>query len=257
MILLILFLCIPSVLTTTNSSWESALINELRYSHEGIVTGQKATFRFKIVNSTAKQELAIDSYCFSTTFIGEEFHEKRTDFDEIPTSESEYHGALKMTGLEEEEGNYLVCVIFRNSSGHAISSSRFCHVISVNDRCTLEPPKGEFHDGRIFILLPFVVFIWLAAFLFSCIRDYVYRPRTIDAILKSLPKHHADNLEQLAPDAEKRRRRSTQPALGKRLREDSVLSLSCDPSDKDYFNYHVTNNGPLQTVAEADDEEMP
>ncbi|CAF0757446.1 unnamed protein product [Adineta ricciae] len=257
MLLLIFFLCIPSVLTTTSSSWESVLINELQYSHEGTVTGQKATFHFKIVNSTAKQELAIDSYCFSTTFIGEEFHEKRTDFDEIPTNESEYHGSLKMTGLEEEEGNYLVCVIFRNSSGHAISSSRFCHVISVNDQCTLEPPKGEFHDRRILILLPFVIFILLAAFLFSCIRDYVYRPRTIDAILKSLPQHHAINLEQLAPDADRRRRRRTQPELDKRLRDDSVHSLTYDPSDKNYFNYHEMDNGSLHTVAEADEEEMP
>ncbi|UJR22232.1 hypothetical protein I4U23_025295 [Adineta vaga] len=254
MLLLLLILCSLSISATTDDLLESSRINELKYSHEGKVTGQRAIFTFHISNSTAKHELGIDSYYFSVTFIGEEFHEKRISIVSIPINESVYVGKLNMVGLEEEEGNYVVCVIFRNNvTNYSIASSRFCHVISVKDRCLLEAPSDMFHNRQIFVLLPFVVIILVMAFLFSCIRDYIYRPRTIDAILKSLPQHHATNLEELAPFADSRRHRQTQPALNKRLREDSVDSINYDPNgDRRYSAYHNLDREPLETVMEDD-----
>jgi len=252
LILAILFVPIKTDLLSNETLLEMEKFNGLPYSQESEVTGLRAVFRFKISNTTyAVDELNIVSYYFSTTFIGEEHHEKRTPLSNITNNEINYHGELKMINLEEE-ANYLVCVFFINSSGHVIGSSRFCYIVSVSDDCQLKEANATFDNRQVYVLLPFVALILVFAVVFSCIRDYVYRPRTIEDILKTLPEHHATRLASLAPEADQRRRRQTQAELNNRLREDSVLTINYDPNntDNDYHNYHGIDNVSLDMIPE-------
>ena len=165
------------------------------------------------------------------------------------TNEITQHDKLMMKNLEEE-GNYLICVFFLNQST-VIGSSRFCHVISVSGNCELEEGEKTFTNRHIYILLIFVFVLLVATVIFTCVRTYINRPRTIEALFETFPEHHTENLKTLAPDADNRRRRRTQPALNNRLREDSVLSVIYEPNgDGDYHNYHGTDNLSLDTVPE-------
>jgi hypothetical protein len=256
MLPLLLIFIIPHVSTKTDglsneTLHEIELLNDLKYSHESKIIGHNATFTFKIYNTTyARDILGITLYYISITFIDEERHEERTNLTDLSTEEIEYHGDLIMAHLDEE-GNYLICVFFLNDSLDLIGSSRFCHVISVAETCELKVADNTISNRHIYVLLIFVVVILLTAVIFSVIRDYVYRPRTIDALLKTLPTHHAHNLENLAGDADTRRRRRTQPTLNNRLREDSVLAVEYDPNaDHDYHNYHGHDNLSLDTLTE-------
>jgi len=257
MILLLLILIIQYVSGSDDTLSNETLaeirkLNEMEYSQESIVTDQEAEFRFIISNTTyARDELGIDSYYYSITFIDEERYEERMPIQNLPTNETTYHGILKMKGLEEEE-NYLICVFFlKNNQTDLIVSSRFCDVVSVSGNCKLEPAEKTFEGSHIFVILGFAVFLLTATVLFTCIRDYVYRPRTIEALLKTLPEHHAINLENLAPTADGRRRRRTQQELDNRLREDSVLTVNYDPdADHEYAIYHGHDNMSLDTLPE-------
>lgn len=225
-------------------------INTMEYSHEIIITGREAEFKFTIHDTNYAYEVFnIDSYYYSITFQGEEYHEDRVAIENISNHDTEYHGQLKMTDLEEE-GNYLICIIFLNRT-IKIVSSRFCHVVSIPGNCNLEPTEKTFNDRHVIVVVSCGAFLLVTTVLFTCIRDYVYRPRTIEALLKTLPEHHAQNLETLAPTADERRRRRTQPALNNRLREASVLTIEYDPNaDHDFYNYHGHDNASLEIVAE-------
>jgi hypothetical protein len=251
LILAILSVPIKTDFLSNETLLEMENLNGLPYSHESEVTGLEAVFRFKISDTNyAVNELNIVSYYFSTTFIGEEHHEKRTPLGNITNDEINYHGELKMINLEEE-ANYLVCVFFINSSGHLIGSSRFCYIVSVSGDCRLEEANATFGNRQVYVLLPLVAFILVFTVLFSCIRDYIRRPRTIEAILKTLPQHHATRLESLAPDADQRRRRRTEPTLNNRLRQDSVLTIDYNHNaDDEYYNYHGIDNASLGTIQE-------
>jgi hypothetical protein len=233
---------------------EIRLINELEYEHESKIIGLNAEFSFTIHNTTyARDVLGIDSYYFSITFINEQRHEQRINTT-LLDDEEPFYGQLNMKNLEEED-NYLICVFFLNDT-QLIGSSRFCHVVSVSDNCKLETAEGTFTNRTVYVLLIFVVVILLATFIFTCIRAYVYRPKTIEAILETLPDHQRQNLEKLAPTADERRRRRTQVDLDNRLREDSVLSINYQPdTDADFRNYYAQDNVSLDIVHE-DDETM-
>jgi len=227
-------------------------LNDMEYSYDIIVVGELAEFSFIIYNTTyAREELYIDSYYYSITFIGEERREERLSIVELPINETTYHGKLKMENLERK-GNYLVCVFFLKNQTDLVGSSRFCYVVSIANTCNLYLREEQFGDRHVFVILAFATVLLLITVLFTCIRDYIYRPRTIEALLKTLPEHHATDLETLAPRADDRRRRRTQPALNKRLREDSVLTISYDHNpDDEYMNYHNTyENASLDMVPE-------
>lgn len=132
-----------------------------------------------------------------------------------------------------------------------IGSSRFCYVVSVSNKCQLKISERTFDARYIYILLGLLGFFLIVIVVFSRIRRYVYRPRTIEDYLKSFPEHHRERLEVLAPNADERRRRRTQPALDKRLREDSVHVINYDPNiDHDYYNYYGIDNASLETLTE-------
>lgn len=253
LVLILMIQCILAdrELLTNETLAEIDKINEMEYSYEIIINGHEAKFIFTVHNTTyAKEKLGIDSYYYSITFAGEEHHEEREPIANLSTHEIEYQGTLTMLELEEEEGNYLICVIFLNGTT-IIASSRFCHVVSVSGSCSLEPTVKTFNDRHILVVLAFVFVILTITVVFTCIRDYVYRPHTIEAILKTLPEHHAQNLETLAPTADERRRRRTQPALTNRLREASVLTIEYDPNaDLDFHNYHGHDNVSLEILDE-------
>jgi hypothetical protein len=253
MIVLLLIFIIQCVFGNLNFLSNETLreLNEMKYYHESIVIGEEAEFIFTIFNTNyTRNILDIDSYYFATTFIEEERHEVRSDIVPIPTNETKYHGKLIMEGLEEK-GNYLVCVFFLTNKTELIASSRFCHVVSVSGNCDLEPAEKQFTDLHIFVILGFASVLLTATVLFTCIRAYIYRPRTTEALLRTFPGHHVQRLEVLAHMADNRRRRRTQQALSNHLRTESVYSIDYDPIvDHVYTNYHRYDNASLDTVPE-------
>lgn len=250
--LFVLLLFIQSISGEYDFLSDEALhqLNEMKYSQESIVYAEEAEFHFIIFDTNySRNVLGIDSYYFSITFIDEEPREVRLEKETIPNNTMEYRGLLKMENLEEG-GNYLVCVFFLNQT-NLIGSSRFCYVVSVGNKCQLEISEGTFDAIYLYILLGFVGVLLIIIVVFSRIRGYVYRPRTIEDYLKVFPEHHRVRLEDLAPTADERRRRRTQPALDKRLREDSVHVINYDPNtDHDYHNYHGIDNASLDTLTE-------
>ncbi|CAF0929111.1 unnamed protein product [Adineta steineri] len=246
-------LCVPDPTLPNATVLEIQNINKLEFSREEVVLGLTATFTFKISNlNYALNELHIESYYYSITFVGEEYHEERTPLEIIPsnTNETEYHGVLKMKNLEEE-GNYLICVIFINTTAHLIVSSRFCHVVSLSHDCKLEAADGTFDNQHIYVLLPFVAFMLLLVVIITRIKSFVKRPRTIEAILETLPQHHAQRLESLAPDADARRRRRTQQDINDHIRQDSVIEIQGNlGGDENFTMYYNTDNTSLETIQE-------
>ena len=262
MLLISLILIIPYVFgqqeefLANETLAEIKFINDLPYTHKSEVMGTRAEFIFNISNITyATDVLNIDSYYYSITYIDSKMHEQRANISDLTDDEVEntHRGVLQMSNLEEH-GNYLVCIIFLSNGTQIIASSRFCDVISVHGDCNLHVDDGTFTDGQVYVLLGFVFVILVFTIVFTCIRDFVYRPRTIEALLKTLPQHHAQKLETLAPSADDRRRRRTEAALNTRLRDDSVFSVTFSPNaDEDYHNYHGIDNASLDILDE--DEE--
>jgi len=252
MIILLLILTIQCVFGNWNfiSNVTLRQLNEMKYYHENTVTGEEAEFIFTIFDTNyARNRLGIDSYYFATTFVEEERHEVRSEIVSIPNT-TEYHGKLIMENLEEK-GNYLVCVFFLRNKTELIASSRFCHVVSVSYNCDLEPAEKQFGGLHAFVILGFVVLLLIGTVLFTCIRTYIYRPRTTEALLKTFPDHHVQRLEILAHMADNRRRRRTQQALSNHLRTESVYSIEYDPIvDHVYSSYHRYDNELLDTLPE-------
>jgi hypothetical protein len=225
-------------------------LNELKYSQESKIRGDDAEFRFTVFNTSyARNVLGIDSYYFSITYVSEESREVRLPPMELSTNTTKYQGILKMESLEED-ANYFVCVFFLNQT-NLIGSSRFCYVVSVSNRCQLVEAERSFDAIYIYILLGFVGVLLAIIVIFSTIRRFVYRPRTIEDYLNIVPQHHREYLENLAPSADDRRRRRTQADLDKRLREDSVPAISYNHNpDQNYYNYHGIDNASFETLTE-------
>ena len=246
-IVLLLFL-IQSISAQSNETLR--YLNEMKYSQESRVYGEEAEFRFTLFNTSyARNVLGIDSYYFSITYVSEDPREERLPPMEISTNTTEYQGVLKMESLEEG-ANYFVCVFFLNQT-NLIGSSRFCYVVSVSNRCQLVESERAFDSRYIYVLLGFVGVLLIMTVVFSYIRRYVYRPKTIEDYLQIVPEHHRSHLENLAPTADERRRRRTQAALDKRLREDSVPAISYQHNpDENYYNYHGIDNASFETINE-------
>lgn len=246
-ILLMQYVASETDLNSTESMHEVKLLNGLNYEHYSRVLGLTANFNFKINNlDYARKKLNITSYYISITFIDKHHQEERTEAEDFPKNESKYHGILKMKHLENEE-NYLVCVFFLKDYGtNLLGSSRFCHVISVSGSCDLESIKVSFTNQPVYLLLILVVVILGLVVLVSRIRDCIYRPRTIDAILRALPEHHAQDLEGLASVANRRRQRGAKRIPNLNGRNSSVSTVEYDPNaDHEFFNYHGYDTASL------------
>lgn len=225
-------------------------LNELEYSHEITIRNEDAEFTFTLSNTThARKVLGIDSYYLSITFIDKEYHEQQLPIVVIDTNATEYHGRLEMMHLEEE-GNYLVCVFFLNQS-LVISSSRFCHVVSVAGTCSLEIPEEIFNNRHAIILVGAALVLLIIIIVVSCIKGYINRPRTIEDHMKNFTQSHNEKLEAMATIGDGRRRRQPQQALGERFREDSVETIENQENiDDQFYNYHGIDNASFSTVPE-------
>jgi hypothetical protein len=231
-------------------------INGLLYGYRIHVMNEQADFSFTIRNVTyAKTILHIDAYYLSINFHGGMHYEERTESIDIPSNETIYHGELKMQNLVKD-GNYFVCVLFltRNRT-NLIGSSRFCHLIALSKDCNLENSDDTFDNQNALIVGLCAVVFLLSVFIISVIRNHVYRPRTIEAILKTLPSQHEEMLKNLADVAHTRRQRKPQNTLSNRLREDSVVTVDYDGNiDHDYHKYHGWDSTSLDIVDELDNQ---
>lgn len=252
---LLIIVCHLSLISAKTDQKSNNSINDLPYEHRSEVTGEEAEFSFTLKNvSHAKRYFQIDSYYYSITFNKKDRREERMETVELPSNATDYTGELKMEGLEEH-GNYFVCVFFLGQNGKIpIGSSRFCHLISVSGKCNLGVSVETFNSRHAMIVGIIVVLFFLFVAIVSGVRKYIYRPKKIEAILKTLPQHHAHILEQLAGEIDVRRQRRPQTALGKRLREDSLATLDFDPTvdrDHGYYIYHAYDNLSLETLDEG------
>ena len=226
-------------------------LNELQYSHEITIRDDEAEFTFILFNIThAREVLGINSYFLSITFVDEEHHEQQLPIVVIESSNnSEYHGRLMMMYLERE-GNYLVCVFFLNQSS-VITSSRFCHVVSVASTCDLEFSEGAFNNRHAIILVAAALLLLIIIVVVSLIKGYKNRPRTMADRLKSIHPSLTEKLEALGTLADGRRRRQTQQELIDRLQEDSLQTIESDQHiDDQYQNYHGFHNASFSTIPE-------
>ena len=252
-ILIIQYVAGETDLLSNETSLEIEKLNALEYDYDIEVIGHQAEFGFTIFNTNyAINELNIDSYYYSITFIDEQQHEERTALVDLPISHTEYHGRLKMKNLEHR--NYLICVFFlKNNRTDLIGSSRFCSVVSISGQCRLETTEVILSHAPTFFLIILVIALLAIIILFSWIRDYVYRPRTIQAILKTLPEDHARDLENLADAVNQRRRRRINPDLQNRIYISSASTDEYDIyGDREYCHYHEYNNGSSDTPNESE-----
>lgn len=251
-IIILLLLCLPLIFGEEFffSNQTQHLINELEYSHEIIIRNHDAEFTFTLSNiSHARHVLGINSYYLSITFIDREHYDQQLSIMTIESNTTEYHGRLEMMHLEEE-GNYLVCVFFLNQS-FVISSSRFCHVVSVAGTCNLEIPEEVFNNRQAIILVATAAVLLIFVVVVSCIKSFISRPRTIKDHMKNFTQTHNENLEALANVGDGRRRRQPQQILSKRLREDSVQTIENQENiDGEFYNYHGTDNASFSTLPE-------
>ena len=252
---LLIIVCHLSLISAKTDQSSNNSLNDLSYEYHSEVTGEEAEFSFTLKNvSHIMRYFQIDSYYFSISFNEKERREVRMETVALPSNATDYTGELRMERLEEH-GNYFVCVFFLGQNGKTlIGSSRFCHVISISGKCNLGESVETFDNRHAMIVGIIVVLFFLFVAIVSAVRKYIYRPKKIEAILKTLPQHHADNLEQLAGAIGVRRQRRPQPALGKRLREDSLPTLDYDPNvdrDHEFYNYHAYDNMSLDTLDEG------
>jgi hypothetical protein len=251
---LLIIVCHLSLISAKTEQRSNDSTNDLPYKHHSKVTGREAEFSFTLKNvSHVMRHFKIESYYYSISFNEDVRRETRMETVELRSNETSYTGILKMEGLEEH-GNYFVCVFFLSQNGsNLIGSSRFCHVISISGGCSLEEEAKTFDNPHALIVGVAVVVLFLFVAIVSIVRKYVYRPKEIQAILKTLPQGHAHNLEQLAVAVDVRRQRRPQTALGKRLREDSLVTLDYDSTnvDHEYYNYHAYDNLSLDTLDEG------
>ena len=237
-------------------------INDIKYSYETTVHEEDAEFTFKIENTSYPcQQLDIKHYLFSVTYINTEAHGDQTGIDSLPCDNNPYDGTLKIEGIEEHDNDFMVCVIFLSNNGtNPITSSRFCHVVSPSGSCDLTPHESTFSNQHVIILVGFVCVILLGTILFTCIRAYIYRPRSAEEILATLSEYHANDLTNLAPVADTRRRRTTAPQL-EHMREGSVAEIDFDRRFSSYHRFSTSHrfssfqgqdNQALETLDEQD-----
>lgn len=226
-------------------------INAFQYHYDIDKSGDQATFTFTLKNiSHASDVLRIQSFYFSITYIDENLKEVRLPENETILFENQ-SGVLKMENLEED-GSYFVCVFFlTDDHAHLIASSRFCHLITMNEGCQLEKSVKAFNNRHILILVAFSGAIFLLVVIITIIRKYIYRPRTTAAILESLPEYYAERLKDYLDEAHPRRHYQPAPALVSRLREDSRITIDYDPNvDHEFYKYHGRYNAPLDILSE-------
>lgn len=221
-------------------------LNRLNYTHSITVFGENVEFTFVIYNMTyATQILNIKSYYFSITPAGDGYIEERLEVVELPVGNITYRGVLRMENIEEG-GHYVVCIIFINDSSLSsiIASSRFCHLVSLDESCIFDESNDLFNDRLILLLVPCAVVIFGLVIIFSIIRHYVYRPREIEAILKTLPEHHAQRLKAMANDVDTRRFRRVAAAA---VPSDVEFDIE---NDNDFYNYHNYDNPSMEDEVE-------
>ena len=226
-------------------------INAIQYHYDIDKSGDQATFTFTLKNiSHASGVLQIQSFYFSITYIDENLKEVRLPENETILFENA-SGVLKMENLEED-GSYFVCVFFlTDDHAHLIASSRFCHLVTMNEGCQLEKSEKAFSNRHILILVAFSCVIFLLVVIITIIRKYIYRPRTIAAILETLPVDYAKRLTELADKVDGRRQHKPTRALGTRLREDSRITIDYDPNaDHEFYKYHSQDNASLDILPE-------
>lgn len=247
LLLLLLFLCSQSYCEESYflSNETQHHLNELQYSHEITIREDEAEFTFILHNVThANESLGITSYFISITFIGEERYEEQLPMVEISSNTSEYHGRLTMMYLEEEEGNYLVCVFFLNPS-LVITSSRFCHVVSVANTCQLEVSEGTFNNRHAIILVGGALVLLIIIVIVTQIKSFKNRPRTMADRMKQFPASHTAKLQALGTMVDERRRRR-QPfphELDDHLDEDFEPTVDHDQeTDDQYKKYFGERN---------------
>ncbi|CAF3165868.1 unnamed protein product [Rotaria socialis] len=249
-ILIIQHISAQSHLTSNQTRFEVELLNRLEFEHEAKVVGHGGHYHFTIFNTSyARNVLNISSYYLSITYIDKQSREERLDTVELPPEEVHYKGTLKMEHLEAE-GNYLICVLFlKNNRSGLIGSSRFCHVVSVADTCQLDELKVSFDNQPVYLLIILVVVILAAIVIFSFVRAYIYRPRTIEDYLSKLPDVHKENLQDLAGPRIISRLRHVNPALDQLLQTGSICTITSDDENQP-SNQHVYANASLDTIAE-------
>ncbi|CAF1041893.1 unnamed protein product [Rotaria sordida] len=250
LILIIQYISAETDLKSNETRLEIEKLNALKYEHHSKIFGLQAEFSFKILNITyAIYELNIDSYYFSITFIDEEHHEERTEIEDLPNNETNYHGQLNLKNLDAE-GNYLICVFFlTNNQTNLIGSSRFCHVVSISDSCQLEQLEISFTNQPVYILLILVVVLLVIVVIVTYVRRCIYRPRNFEERLKTLPEHHANDLTQLAGLSRRRNRELT--TSHDRLRGESISTIGSVPyDDHEPVNYNGYDNRSLTTLTE-------
>ena len=238
----LLFCCFVIVSSENNNRSKDTIdaenaLNNLDYTHKSEVKGNNAEFIFTINNMEyAIGNLSTQSYYFSITFSSPKNGEYRTDTTNFPQNQTTYNGILKMENLEDE-GHYFVCVVFLSQKlSFAIASSRFCHLVSLDENCSFEESEFILNNLHVIILIPCAVFILALVVIISTIRNYVYRPRKIEAILKTLPYYHARDLENLVelPDFRRQRRNQTSAMNG------SVSEIDNDlPGPNGYDNLTI------------------
>ncbi|CAF1589086.1 unnamed protein product [Rotaria magnacalcarata] len=245
-ILIIQHISAQSDLTSNETRFEVEQLNRLQFEHEAKVHGHGGHYHFTILNTNyAKNVLNISSYYLSITYIDEQSLEERLDIVDFHTDEVQYSGALKMEYLEAE-GNYLICVFFlKNNRSGLIGSSRFCHVVSVADTCQLEELEVSFANQPVYLLIILVVVLLAAIVIFSYIRAYMYRPRTVEDYLSKLPDIHTEYLQELGGQRIISRLRFINPALNQHLQTGSIDTIIYD--DK---NQPVYANASLDAIAE-------
>ncbi|CAF0828588.1 unnamed protein product [Didymodactylos carnosus] len=197
-------------------------LRNMKFSHKIVVDGTKAEFSFEINDTYTRDDLLMEHYYFSTTFVEKNRYECRSNSSKIKAN-----GSLNMTGLAEK-GNYIVCVIFVNGP-YSLASSQFCDVVSVAENCVLKPEEHKYSNQYVYLLAIFFVILFAIVIIGTCIRDYIKRPKTIEQLLETLPEHHADKLKELISmesndDADPRTSQS---------RELSIISLEVDNESDD------------------------